>query len=75
MNKFDALSSYMAEMVGIMQEMTAKMQRLKEIIAEIDKIKQVETKTKATKSLILPIIIKLLVNAVVKSINHHGIHT
>ena len=38
----------MAEMVDIMQEMTAKMQRVKEIKAEIDKIKQVETKTKAT---------------------------
>jgi hypothetical protein len=27
MKKFDALSSYMAEMVDIMQEMAAKMQR------------------------------------------------
>ena len=49
MNNFDALSSYMAEMVDIMQEMHAKMQRVKEIKAEMDKLKQVETKTKATK--------------------------
>ena len=49
MNKFDALSSYMAEMADIMQEMAAKMQRVKEIKAEMDKLKQVETKTKATK--------------------------
>ena len=49
MNKFDALSSYMAEMVDIMQEMAVKMQRVKEIKAEMDKLKQVETKTKATK--------------------------
>ena len=49
MNKSDALSSYMAEMVGIMQEMAAKMQRVKEIKAEMDKLKQVETKTKVTK--------------------------
>jgi hypothetical protein len=39
----------MAEMVDIMQEMAAKMQRVKEIKAEMDKLKQVETKTKATK--------------------------
>ena len=49
MNKFDALSSYMAEMADIMQEMAAKMQRVKEIKAEMDKLKQVETKTKAVK--------------------------
>ena len=49
MNKFDALSSYMAEMADIMQEMAAKMQRVKEIKAEMDKLKQVQTKTKATK--------------------------
>ena len=49
MNKFDALTSYMAEMTDIMQEMAAKMQRVKEIKAEMDKLKQVETKTKATK--------------------------
>jgi hypothetical protein len=49
MNKFDALSSYMAEMVDIMQEMQQKMQRVKEIKAEMDKLKQTETKTKAKK--------------------------
>ena len=49
MNKFDALTSYMAEMADIMQEMHAKMQRVKEIKAEMDKLKQVQTKTKATK--------------------------
>ena len=49
MNKFDALTSYMAEMTGIMQEMHANMQRVKEIKAEMDKLKQVQTKTKATK--------------------------
>jgi hypothetical protein len=49
MNKSNALSSYMAEMVDIMQEMTAKMQRVKEIKAEMDKLKQVETKINATK--------------------------
>ena len=49
MNKFDALTSYMAEMADIMQEMHVKMQRVKEIKAEVDKLKQVQTKTKATK--------------------------
>ena len=49
MNKIDALTSYMAEMADIMQEMHAKMQRVKEIKAEMDKLKQVQTKTKATK--------------------------
>ena len=49
MNKFDALTSYMAEMADIMQEMHVKMQRVKEIKAEMDKLKQVQTKTKATK--------------------------
>jgi len=49
MNKIDALNSYMAEMVDIMQEMAAKMQRVKEIKAEMDKLKQTETKTKAKK--------------------------
>ncbi len=49
MNKSDALSSYMAEMDDIMQEMAAKMQRVKEIKAEMGKLKQVETKTKAIK--------------------------
>ena len=49
MNNSEALASYMAEMVGIMQEMAAKMQRVKEIKAEMDKLKQVETKNKATK--------------------------
>ena len=49
MNKIDALNSYMAEMVDIMQEMAVKMQRVKEIKAEMDKRKQTETKTKAKK--------------------------
>lgn len=49
MNKFDALTSYMAEMADIMQEMHVKMQRVKEIKAEMDKLKEVQTKTKATK--------------------------
>ena len=49
MNKFDALTSYMAEMADIMQEMHVKMQRVKEIKTEMDKLKQVQTKTKATK--------------------------
>lgn len=49
MNKIDALNSYMAEMVDIMQEMAVKMQRVKEIKAEMDKLKQTETKTKAKK--------------------------
>ena len=40
MNNSEALSSYMAEMVDIMQEMAAKMQRVKEIKAEMDKLKQ-----------------------------------
>ena len=40
----------MSEMVDIItQEMRSKMQRVKEIKAEMDKLKQVETKTKATK--------------------------
>ncbi len=51
MNKIDALNSYMAEMVDIMQEMAVKMQRVKEIKAEMDKLKQTETKTKAKDSL------------------------
>ena len=48
MNKTDALSSYMAEIVDIMQEMQAKMQRVKEIKAEMDKLKQVDIKPKVT---------------------------
>ena len=49
MNKSDTLSSYMSEMVNILQEMAVKMQRVKEIKAEMEKLKQVETKSKATK--------------------------
>ena len=37
MNKTDALSSYMAEIVDIMQEVQQKMQRVKETKAEMDK--------------------------------------
>jgi hypothetical protein len=49
MNFSDALTSYTAEIVDIMQEVRAKMQRAQEIKAEIDKLKQVETKpTKPT---------------------------
>ena len=49
MNFSDALTSYTAEIVDIMQEVRAKMQRVQEIKAEIDKLKQVETKpTKTT---------------------------
>ena len=40
MNKFDALTSYMAEMADIMQEMHVKMQRVKEIKAEMDILAQ-----------------------------------
>ncbi len=47
----DALTSYTAEPVDIMQEVYAKMQRVNEIKSEIDKLKQVETKaTKTTKA-------------------------
>ena len=49
MNKFDALTSYMAEMADIMQEVQQKMQRVKEIKAEMDKLKHVQTKAKTTK--------------------------
>ena len=49
MNFSDTLTSYTAEIVDIMQEVRAKMQRVQEIKAEIDKLKQVETKpTKPT---------------------------
>ncbi len=44
MNFSDALTSYTAEIVDIMQEVQAKMQRVQEIKAEIDKLKQIETK-------------------------------
>jgi hypothetical protein len=51
MNFSDALTSYTAEIVDIMQEVRAKMQRVQEIKAEIDKLKQAETKvTKTTKT-------------------------
>ena len=51
MNFSDALTSYTAEIVDIMQEVRAKMQRVQEIKAEIDKLKQMETKaTKTTKT-------------------------
>jgi len=39
MNISDALTSYTVELVEIMQEVRAKMQRVKDIKAEIDKIK------------------------------------
>jgi len=48
MNISDALTSYTAELVEIMQEVRAKLQRVKDIKAEIDKLKQVETKTTKT---------------------------
>ena len=48
MNFSDVLTSYTAEIVDIMQEVRAKMQRVQEIKAEIDKLKQVETKTTKT---------------------------
>ena len=49
MNKIDALTSYMAEIVDIMQEVQQKMQRVNEIKAEMEKLKKVETKaTKVT---------------------------
>ncbi len=44
MNKFDALTSYMAGMVDIMQEMHAKMSQGDKAVT--DKLNQVETKTK-----------------------------
>jgi poly-D-alanine transfer protein DltD len=51
MNFSDTLTSYTAEIVDIMQEVQAKMQRVQEIKTEIDKLKQVETKiTKPTKA-------------------------
>ena len=48
MDKSHALSSYMAEIVDIMQEVQLKMQRVKEIKAEMTKLKQIDTKDKAT---------------------------
>jgi hypothetical protein len=45
MNFSDALTSYTAEIEDIMQEVRVKMQRIQEIKADIDKLKQVETKT------------------------------
>jgi hypothetical protein len=48
MNFSDVLTSYTAEIVDIMQEVRAKMQRVQEIKAEIDKLKQIETKTTKT---------------------------
>ena len=48
MAKSDALSSYMAEIVDIMQEVQQKMQRVKEIKAEMDKLKKADVKPKAT---------------------------
>jgi hypothetical protein len=44
MNFSDALTSFTAEMVDIMQEVRAKMQRVQEIKADIDKLKEIETK-------------------------------
>ena len=44
MNFSNALTSYTAELVDIMQEVQAKMQRVQEIKAEIDKFKRIETK-------------------------------
>ena len=40
MAKSDALSSYMAEIVDIMQEVQLKMQRVQQIKAEMDKLKK-----------------------------------
>jgi hypothetical protein len=48
MNFSDALTSYTEEIVDIMQEVRAKMQRVQDIKAEIDKLQQVETKTTKT---------------------------
>ncbi len=39
MNISDALTSYKAELVETMQEVRAKMQRVKDIRAEIEKLK------------------------------------
>ncbi len=46
MNKANALNSYIAEIVNIMQEVHLKMQRVKEIKAEIDKLKKLILKLK-----------------------------
>ena len=43
MDKTHALSSYMAEIVDIMQEVQLKMQQVKEIKAEMAKFKKVDT--------------------------------
>ena len=48
MDKTHALSSYMAEIVDIMQKVQLKMQRVKEFKAEMTKLKQIDTKHKAT---------------------------
>ncbi len=58
MNFSDALTSYTAELVDIMQEVHAKMQRVKDIKAEINKLKLLETK--ATKPKLQTIIINFL---------------
>ena len=48
MNKSDTLNSYMAEIVDIMQEVQQKMQRVKEIKADMDKLKKADIKPKVT---------------------------
>ena len=55
----------MAEMVEIMQEMQAKIQRVKEIKTEIEKIKNITIKTTNT---------KIDCECGCKLINHHGIN-
>ena len=74
MNKFDALSNYMTEMTDIMQEIAVKMQRVKEIKAEMDKMKQVQTKTKATKVTSTTGNNKITCECGCKIKNLHGIH-
>ena len=61
MAKSDALSSYMAEIVDIMQEVQQKMQHVKEIKAEMDKLKKLTVNQRLLLKL-LPLIIKLLVS-------------
>ena len=48
MDSTNLLNDYMAEMVEIMQEMQAKIQRVKEIKTEIEKIKNITIKTTTT---------------------------
>ena len=48
MAKSEVLSSYMTEIVDIMQEVQQKMQRVKEIKAEMDKLKKAVSKPKVT---------------------------